>query len=327
MTQLSKHDISEYYSDPTVRKAILKQIKDRPLMAVQSLPSGAIYRRNRTREEPIQISQAKLNPKSTGDLAWYTDRRFSEFHPVIGKKTDQVWVDVDPGAKRDIDSLKPVVHNVVEALKEMPGIKDVQLAYSGGRGFHIRGDLEQSKNTDAMRKRLNDYLKQTVKEKGIVFRKPTADQVRLDTSTLKDTGSIRALYSLDQETGRVALPLTLKELAKFNPEDATLERVLQQREKAPGVPGSERIHDLPESDKKLHRKDWTLAVQEHKAERAGKHWDLRLVDPHSNFAHSWAVPKAQFPGVKSKPILAVRMPTHSSQYALTFGEKEPEEIV
>jgi len=67
-----------------------------------------------------------------------------------------------------------------------------------------------------------------------------------------------------------------------------------------------------------------MSVQEHNAKRAGKHWDLRLVDPHTGFAHSWAIPKAQFP--ETRPLLAVQTPTHTADYALNFGSKGPQEI-
>jgi hypothetical protein len=90
---------------------------------------------------------------------------------------------------------------------------------------------------------------------------------------------------------------------------------------AEGIP--KRIsHRLSKKDKDAM---WTLAIQEHDARKAGKHWDLRLVDPVTHRAHSWAIPKAQLPD-GDKPLLAVRTPTHTEHYALNFGAKGPQQI-
>lgn len=318
---LSRHQISEYYSDPKVRMELVSQLKDNPAMVIQSLPAGNVVHRNRS-GAPIRITRADLK-NDPHSLRWFTDRRFSEFHPVIGEKTNKGWVDIDPGPGRTIESVKPLVSDVANALSKLPNVRDVSISYSGGRGFHVRTNFESPQGTDDARNEITDFLKDKFKQRDVVFTKPHAGQVRLDTSTLKNKGSIRALYSLNSETGRVALPLTPEGLKKFKPEDTDVETILKQREFAPGIPGSRRTHALPE---KIEKEDWTLAVQEHNAHRAGKHWDLRLIDPHTGFAHSWAVPRAKFPELDSKPVLAIQTPTHTSEYALNFGAKGPEKI-
>lgn len=93
---------------------------------------------------------------------------------------------------------------------------------------------------------------------------------------------------------------------------------------APGIPKSKPIARLPAiTSKTLNR--WVLAVQEHEAERAGKHYDLRLVDPDSGKAHSWAIPKAKLPSPGER-LLAIQTFTHTPEYALHFGEKKPQTI-
>lgn len=318
---ISKHDISEYYSDPAVRRNILDQIKNRPVVAVQSTSNEDVIRRNNPSGEPIRILEAKGDATNRNDLAWYTDRRFSEFHPAIGKRTKQVWVDIDPGPKRTLNSLKPIVADVENMLRRLPEVKRTHITYSGGRGFHVKGQLQRKADTDTIRKKLEQEL-QSLKIPDAVFRKPKGDEVRLDTSTLKNKGSIRADYSLNSSTGRVAVPLTQRELKGFTPEQAEVVRILKDKEFAPGIPRSKRIYSLPEKTKDKH---WTLAIQEHDAAKAGKHWDLRLVDPDTGFAHSWAVPKATFPEGNQK-LLALRTPTHTSHYALNFGSQTSEKI-
>jgi DNA primase len=325
MKPLSKHEIAEYYSDPEVQAKILSQIRNRPLLAVQTLDTGEnIYRRKDPSGNPILITQALSDQNDQNDLAWYTGRRFSEFHPVIGTKTNTAWIDVDPGPGRTVESLKPVVKDVHDLLRKLPGVKDTQIAYSGGRGFHVRAELEKAIDVDVLRNRLNRAIQKNFRNQNDIVNtvKPEKGQVRLDTSTLKDTGSIRALHSINSETGRVAIPVPLTELDVFRPESADLRALLKKKEFAPGIPQSRKTHPLPESTDKT----WTMSVQEHFARKAGPHWDLRMVDPHTGFAHSWAVPKRMFPEAGGKPLLAVQTPTHSSHYALTFGEGGPKEI-
>lgn len=325
MKPLTKHEIAEYYSDPEVQAKILAQVRNQKVLAVQTLDTGEnIYRRNDPNGNPILITKALSDRHDQHDLSWYTDRRFSEFHPVIGSKTNTAWIDVDPGPGRSVNSLKPLVRDVQGLLSDIPGVKDTQIAYSGGRGFHVRADLEESVDVDVMRKRLNRAIQKNFRDREDIVNttKPGKGQVRLDTSTLKDSGSIRALYSLNSETGRVAVPVSLKELDTFKPESADLRALLKKKEFAPGIPQSRKTHALPAAKNKT----WTLAVQEHHARKAGPHWDMRLVDPHTGFAHSWAVPKRTFPEAGGKPLLAVQTPTHSSHYALTFGENGPQTI-
>jgi len=317
----TKHEIAEYYSDPTVRSAILSQIKNKPVMAIHTLPKGDIVRRNDAKGKPIRILQARNDASNRNDLAWYTDRRFSEFHPTIGKKTRKVWVDIDPGPKADFEEVKPTVARVENALRTMPEIKDTQITYSGDRGFHVRGTLNQKMRTTDARKKLDNHLK-SLEIPGAVFRPPKGTEIRLDTSTVQNKGALRAEYSLNSATGRVAVPLTQRELRGFRPEQAEVGRILREKEFAPGIPRSKRIYAIPD---KAANKQWVMAVQEHHARKAGKHWDLRLVDPETGFAHSWAVPKSRLPEGNQK-VLAVRTPTHTEQYALNFGAHEKQTI-
>jgi hypothetical protein len=95
-------------------------------------------------------------------------------------------------------------------------------------------------------------------------------------------------------------------------------------EYAPGIPTGKPISPLPKIDHTTLNR-WTLAVQHHDAERAGKHFDLRLVDPDAGKAHSWAIPKARLPQPGEK-LLAVQTFTHTPDYALHFGERGPQAI-
>lgn len=96
------------------------------------------------------------------------------------------------------------------------------------------------------------------------------------------------------------------------------------QEFAPGIPAQKRVSALPRISRDTENR-WMLAVQDHEAARAGRHFDLRLVDPDAGKAHSWAIPKAKLPKPGERQ-LAVQTFTHTPEYALHFGENKPEVI-
>jgi hypothetical protein len=88
------------------------------------------------------------------------------------------------------------------------------------------------------------------------------------------------------------------------------------KEFAPGIPMNRKIKPIP----KATNQPWTLAIQYHKAKKAGPHYDLRLVPSIGGDAHSWALPKATLPE-SGKMRLAIQQPTHTADYALNFEGK------
>jgi hypothetical protein len=86
---------------------------------------------------------------------------------------------------------------------------------------------------------------------------------------------------------------------------------------APGIPAARVIKPVPRV-KSTRPEVWGLALQEHEAERAGTHADLRLVDDRGR-AHSWAVPKGSLPPPGEK-YRVIPQPTHTREYAERKGE-------
>jgi hypothetical protein len=312
---VNKQDVLDYYSTPHIQNALLRNFYgDSALTLVSHEDKKPFYQRN------LGGNPIKLN--NQGQLQRLLDQRAVEFHPSIGKNTNVIWVDIDPGSDVTTNNLKPIVKQIDTILKSIPEVTRTSLAFSGGKGFYVRGHLKDDMPTDKARELLSEKLKPlTARDTKLVMTPPQSSQVRLDISTLHDKGSIRALYSLNHETGLVSVPLKRHELDNFNPStDARPKKVMG--EFAPGIPSSRTTHDLPS----LKDVDWTMSVQHHDAVKAGPHWDLRLVDPDTSYAHSWAVPKAKFPEAGGKPLLAVQTPTHTSEYALSFGEGSPKQI-
>lgn len=313
---MNNKDIQDYYTTSHIQDSLLRNFYgDEALALVRHEGGKPFYQRN------LDGSPIKLNNQN--QLKRLLDLRAVEFHPSIGKSTNVVWVDIDPGKNVTTHDLKPIVKQIDTLLKGMPEVTRTSLAFSGGRGFYVRGHLKDEMPTDEIRKKLDEKLKPlTVSNPKLVMAPPASQQVRLDTSTLHNKGSIRGLYSLNNDTGLASVPLKRHELNDFNPSvDANPKRIMSL-EFAPGIPRDQKTHDIPT----LTDAGWTMSVQQHDAVKAGPHWDLRLVDPDTGHAHSWAIPKAKFPEADGKPLLAVQTQTHTSDYALNFGLEGPQQI-
>lgn len=86
---------------------------------------------------------------------------------------------------------------------------------------------------------------------------------------------------------------------------------------APGIPSSRAVQPIPTFQDPRH---WKLVVQHHPAARRGDHWDIRIIDPATGHAHSWATTRASSsyfpqPG-QHQPV--IQQPTHTREYAESF---------
>lgn len=87
-----------------------------------------------------------------------------------------------------------------------------------------------------------------------------------------------------------------------------LEQHSKQAEYAPGIPSKSSVHPLPKIGKP---RVLEFGIHEHLAEKAGPHFDLRIGDPDTGHAHSWALRHLPRPG---ETRLAVQQPTHTVGY-------------
>lgn len=160
--KLTKEDVQAYYSNPDVQKELLKSLRGKDLVTIMSRsPEHHILRRR-------DISNGSSRINSPEDLNKYTERRFSEFHPTIGKRTDEIWVDIDAGKNLSTEELKDTTLKVEDILKRLPQIKQTQLAFSGGDGFYVRGLLNKKQDTNKMRELLKQELKSLLDRKSVV---------------------------------------------------------------------------------------------------------------------------------------------------------------
>lgn len=86
---------------------------------------------------------------------------------------------------------------------------------------------------------------------------------------------------------------------------------------APGIPDK---YNKPPQRFIEKSEVWQRAVQKHDALRAGTHYDLRIVDPKTGEAHSWAL--RNLPASPGMKVLAVQQPVHTAEYATWSGKIE-----
>jgi 8-oxo-dGTP pyrophosphatase MutT (NUDIX family) len=83
---------------------------------------------------------------------------------------------------------------------------------------------------------------------------------------------------------------------------------------APGIPDRTIMPPLPT----VSQQNWEFVVQEHQADKAGLHYDVRLGDPQTGKGYSWAVRK----GIpqEGEKFLAIQQPPHTLSYFDFSGE-------
>lgn len=81
---------------------------------------------------------------------------------------------------------------------------------------------------------------------------------------------------------------------------------------APGIPDPKKTRKV----QKVNRpQQWEISIQKHDAEKARTHFDLRLGNPRTGIAHSFAIPKAELPKPgESRYRLAIQQPDHTLAY-------------
>jgi len=314
---LTKRDVFDYYQRPEIKRRILQAVRstgtNETIIRQNFSPEQVVLRRKDPHGNFINLRKAK-------DFDNWTEVRMSEIHPVFGKKTNLLLADIDPGEKVPWRKTKSITETIAKIMSDSEDVKNVQVQFSGDRGFYVKGILGKKIDVDQARKKVKNLLKSIAQRPDVTLAKAKVDQIRIDTTPLKFRGSVKAPYSLSSRTGLVAAPVKLEDLPKVRHSDFRINKVkIAEKEFAPGIPVSRKIDPIPT----IKNKAWKLSIQKHKAHVAGKHYDLRLIDPSTGKAHSFAIPKARLPSTK-KILLAIQQPTHTADYALNFQGKIPE---
>lgn len=315
---LTKQDVHDYYDRPGIRRLILNAVREtgnkETILRQSFSPGNVVLRRKDHKGNLIHM----VGAKSYND---WNQQRMTEVHPTFGTTTNVLLADIDPGEKVPWNKTKSIAETIAKTMASDESTKDVRVQFSGDSGFYVKGILKKNISTNAARNKVKGMMRNLAKRPDVTLGKAKVDQIRIDTTPLKNRGSIKAPYSLSARTGLVAAPVVLKDLPGIQKSDFKIEKikVAAKKEFAPGIPLARKIDTIPT----IKNKAWTLSVQQHDAKKAGKHYDVRFVDPKSRKAHSFAVPRARLPGKGDRMLLAIQQPTHTANYALNFEGKIP----
>jgi DNA primase len=230
LVSLTKKDVFNYYSEPTVRRAMMKDMKDREVIVRQSFTPEYVILKRKEGGNVIRIEQDKKAVDNPKDFSYFTERRTTEFHPVFKKDEDRLVVDLDPRPNFPFHDTKTYAGQVASLMESLPGVKSTEVRFSGGRGFYVIGKLRKAININTGRKVLKETLAPLVEmDERLTLGVPSEDdQMRLDLTPVKERGSVRGVFSLNANTGLVSVPVT--DLKDFDPKKhATIEAVLGRK--------------------------------------------------------------------------------------------------
>lgn len=206
----TRGEIKSYYD--RVGPKLLRSLQGHDVIVILGMGRNRfVLKRNRD-EAKTRIRVEKLKGiDDPASLEYWTSRRAVEFHVAIrGGTTDVAWVDIDIHKPRDLAAdrrrARSIVPKVASVVRRTAGGK-ITLWESGRTGYHVMSDLREPTDVDDLRAALRRDLNEEFEDSDDVttgIAKP--GQIRLDVTTLKDTGSLRAPYSLSV-LGRAKRPI------------------------------------------------------------------------------------------------------------------------
>ena len=170
-----------------------------------------VLKRNRDeRGTRIRIDRLRGIEAPTS-LEYWINRRAVEFHIALrGSQTDVAWVDIDLHKPKNLQAerkkARQIVPKVSRVIRQQLG-GSISTWDSGRTGFHVMVNLRQEEDVNDIRHRLRRALDAEFKrDEDVTTKIAKPGQIRLDVTTLKNTGSLRAPYSLSV-FGRVKRPI------------------------------------------------------------------------------------------------------------------------
>ena len=223
---IKRREIYNFYLQPDIEQKILNDIMGRDVIVKQVFrPGKTVLRRHPFKNSPerIRITKSWEDPNDPNDYLYWISRRATELHRTTGDETDELIFDIDPGEKVSLNSVKAVVKSLKKMLDNQPSIIDTEIRYSGGRGFYVISKMKNKMPVNEARQLAKDFIAGvdiahpdvTVYSSGLP---PRPNEIKIDLAPMKRGGSIRALYSLNSDTGRISMPVN--NIDSFNPEDA-----------------------------------------------------------------------------------------------------------
>jgi len=245
---LKVYRAKQYY--PQVVDALLEFCRDRWVSVFRLFTERAWLQR--------KLGPRYITIKGAKDVQRWLDVHGIDFIPYIHRvdadRPDWLVIDFDAGEKVELNRTKGVVGEAYEVLAGY-GIEPA-IKFSGSRGFQLWAqfkphDLPKEYKPKQLRTERRErnmfsfyadivrFVESRVSEKspGITTaetakKEARADKVLFDASIIKPMGDVRAPYSMHYKTGLISMPLGLKELKRFESEQADPELVVKRyREK------------------------------------------------------------------------------------------------
>lgn len=181
---------------------LLQTLRDHDVIVILGMSkNNFVLKRNRDEAKTrIQIKHLTGIDDPTS-LEYWINRRAVEFHIALrGRNTDVAWVDIDIHKPKDLQTdrrrARSIVPRVAKVLQRVAGGK-ISRWDSGRTGFHVMSDLSGETDVNTLRRSLKKELdKEFQKNDDVTTSIARPGQIRLDVTTLKNTGSLRAPYSL-----------------------------------------------------------------------------------------------------------------------------------
>ena len=218
-------DIWNYYSG--VNKKMLPELKGRNLFI------GVVPKEYKAGQKPIYIrhpyhgNTEYIRIDSTKEFETYHSGRTVEIHVTMPQQAPYYIIDIDAPGK--FSDTKKIVAEVADALEKIPEVKNVEIRYTGKRGFHLLGWLKKSKNVNDARNFLHDWLKETFGERDdvVLGESPKGSKPALGLSPMKINGGQVALWSL-RVSGLCCIEVPRAQLMSFEREDASIDKVYKK---------------------------------------------------------------------------------------------------
>lgn len=206
-----------------VKHKLVKQAKGKHTLLWVSANEGTLKRKN----------DGFIHIDNTNDFNRLNNGKMVELHPAVAYKkgsdwfTDIIFCALDPKEHFGWKETKAATKDIYNIFRKDTNIKKATIHFSGDKGFHVSGRLRTSWDVNKARDYTKKLLKPLVTDKVKLGVVKESDMIRLDTSPLKRRGSARASWSLNKDTGLVAIPVDIKNLDKFEKKHATIKKAIE----------------------------------------------------------------------------------------------------
>lgn len=195
-----------------------------------------------------------------------------------------------------ISDLKPLVQKVYDS-----GISFLRSKHTGS---HFR----PGKNGGILIKKGPDAIGDFLHESGHISKNhklyPYITGLKVHPKSLKQErettmNALKFLKKVNSDKYKETAPYLLKRYRKYH--------MNKTSEFAPGLPNKDQVGLLPNFSSP---RKWEFVIQDHRAEKAGRHFDFRL-GPKGGKGFSWVIKSIPASGEK---VLAIRQPDHAISY-------------